>query len=273
MTDVVVIDSGGANLASLGYALARLGVDSTVSTDPARIRRASHVLLPGVGSAHDAMARLDASGLTKVIPLLTQPLLGICLGMQLLFQASAESAADRDTTPGLGVIDGKVERLTGAPDRPVPHMGWNQLDPCARIPCSQASHRLRVFRAQLRSTGHRCNACCHRLWPAVCTSRAAWKLSRRAISPERSATVGARLLANFLGHPGGSPMLLIPSIDCARAMRTPAQGRVRRDALRCRSCGSGQPLCGGRRTLGAHGGPGRRATASPAPAAGPRPCE
>ena len=94
MPDVVVIDSGGANLASLGFALSRLGVDSTVSADPARIRRASHVLLPGVGSAHDAMSRLASAGLTQVIPQLTQPLLGICLGMQLLFQSSAESPAD-----------------------------------------------------------------------------------------------------------------------------------------------------------------------------------
>jgi glutamine amidotransferase len=200
MTDVVVIDSGGANLASLGYALARLGVETTVSTDPARIRRASHVLLPGVGSAHDAMARLDASGLTKVIPLLTQPLLGICLGMQLLFQASAESAADRDTTPGLGVIDGKVERLTGAPDRPVPHMGWNQLDPLRTDPLLTGispsdyvyfvhSYAAPVTDATLAVTDYG--------QPFASVVR---RGNFRGVQfhPERSATVGARLLANFL---------------------------------------------------------------------------
>jgi glutamine amidotransferase len=200
MTDVVVIDSGGANLASLGYALARLGTRATVSADPARIRRASHVLLPGVGSAHDAMSRLAAAGLTDVIPRLTQPLLGICLGMQLLFEASAESPADQDGTPGLGVLDGKVERLTGAPDRPVPHMGWNQLEPLRADPLLEAiaptdyvyfvhSYAAPVTDATLAVTGY------GQRFASVVR-----KDNFRGVQfhPERSATVGARLLANFL---------------------------------------------------------------------------
>ncbi len=80
MTDVVVIDSGGANLASLEFALERLGAKAEVTTSAERIRAAPRVLLPGVGAAEDAMARLNAAGLVSVIPQLTQPVLGVCLG-------------------------------------------------------------------------------------------------------------------------------------------------------------------------------------------------
>ena len=90
MSAVVIIDSGGANIASLRAALARLGADSVVTTDHGVIRAASRVLLPGVGSAHDAMARLRMAGLDRLIPQLKQPLLGICLGMQILFERSEE---------------------------------------------------------------------------------------------------------------------------------------------------------------------------------------
>lgn len=200
MADVVVIDSGGANLASLGYALARLGVDSTVSTDPARIRRASHVLLPGVGAAHDAMARLTASGLTEVIPQLTQPLLGICLGMQLLYQASAESPAHRNATPGLGVIDGKVERLAGAPDRPVPHMGWNQLEPLRPDPLMDgilpADYVYFVHSFAAPVTDDTVALTGYGQQFASVVRRGNFRGVQ--FHPERSATVGARLLANFL---------------------------------------------------------------------------
>ena len=80
------------------------------------------MLLPGVGSAHNAMARLRGTGLDKLIPTLKQPLLGICLGMQILFETSEEGPAN-----GLAVIPGNVARLQFAPGLPVPHMGWNQL--------------------------------------------------------------------------------------------------------------------------------------------------
>src|SRR5687767_236838 len=122
MTAVVIIDSGGANITSLRVALGRLGADSLVTSDADTIRRASRVLLPGVGSAHDAMARLRTSGLDRLIPTLKQPLLGVCLGMQILFESSEEGPAR-----GLGVIPGNVDRIKFAPGLPVPHMGWNQL--------------------------------------------------------------------------------------------------------------------------------------------------
>jgi glutamine amidotransferase len=118
----VIIENGGANLASLLFALERLDCQATPSADADTIRAASHVILPGVGAAADAMTRLRASGLDQVIPTLTQPLLGICLGMQLLYEASEEGH-----TACLGAIPGAAQRFPGAPDRPVPHMGWNQL--------------------------------------------------------------------------------------------------------------------------------------------------
>jgi glutamine amidotransferase len=122
MADVVIIHNGGANLASLQYALERLGAEAPVSSDPAEISRAKRVILPGVGSATDAMRRLHSTGIADVLPKLTQPVLGICLGMQLLFEHSEEGE-----TSCLGVLPGTVKRLEATADRPVPHMGWNQL--------------------------------------------------------------------------------------------------------------------------------------------------
>jgi len=124
--DVVVIGSCGSNLASLGFALKRLGVDAPVTEDPDRVRRATHVILPGVGAAAAGMTRLAAAGLAEVVPTLTQPVLGICLGMQLLFAGS-----DEEDTKCLGVIDARVTRFPQSSDLPVPQMGWNQLDSVA----------------------------------------------------------------------------------------------------------------------------------------------
>lgn len=119
---VVIIDNGGANTASLRFALARLETDPELTSDARTIGAATHVILPGVGAAGDAMARLRARGLDALIPRLTQPVLGICLGMQLLYQASEEGDA-----ACLGTIPGTAHRLRPARGRPVPHMGWNQI--------------------------------------------------------------------------------------------------------------------------------------------------
>jgi glutamine amidotransferase len=127
--DAVIIGSCGSNLASLGFALARLGVDAPVTEDPDRVRRATHVILPGVGAAAAGMTRLAAAGLAQVVPTLTQPVLGICLGMQLLFAGSEE-----EDTECLGVIDARVRRLPQSADLPIPQMGWNQLEPVSDSP-------------------------------------------------------------------------------------------------------------------------------------------
>ena len=116
---IAIVDSGGANIASLQFALARLGVATELTADARRIRTADRVLLPGVGTARDSMARLREHGLVEVIRRLEQPVLGICLGMQLLAAASAE-----DDVECLGVFPAVAARLEARTDRPVPNMGW-----------------------------------------------------------------------------------------------------------------------------------------------------
>lgn len=122
MDGIVIVGSGGANIASLTGALDRLGVDAVLSTDGEEIRRARAVILPGVGAAADAMRRLERHGLEAVLPALEQPVLGICLGMQLLAASSAE-----DDATCLGVIPDRAMRLNQSPALPVPHMGWNRV--------------------------------------------------------------------------------------------------------------------------------------------------
>ncbi|HEX7113613.1 MAG TPA: imidazole glycerol phosphate synthase subunit HisH [Steroidobacter sp.] len=120
---LAVIDSGGANLASLVFAVERLGISAEVTADPKVLRSASHVILPGVGAAADCMARLREADLIDTIKTLEQPLLGICVGMQLLFEFSEEG-----NVPCLGLLPGSVRRLPDKDTLPVPHMGWNQLE-------------------------------------------------------------------------------------------------------------------------------------------------
>lgn len=122
MSRAVIIDNGGANIASLRFALERLGCVPELTSDAGSIRSATHVILPGVGAAPDGMARLRARRLDRLIPALEQPVLGICLGMQLLYEASEEGNASC-----LGAIPGTVARFMPARGRPVPHMGWNRL--------------------------------------------------------------------------------------------------------------------------------------------------
>jgi glutamine amidotransferase len=192
---IAIVDSGGANLASLQYALQRLGRDSAVTADAAEIRSAAHVILPGVGAAADAMARLRLRRLDQVIPTLTQPVLGICLGMQLLLARSEEGA-----TECLGIIPGFAARIPHAQGRPVPHMGWNTLDmerSCVLLEGVNSgdyayfvhSYALAVGDATVASTGYgvRFSACVQ--WRNFCGAQ---------FHPERSAAVGARLLRNFL---------------------------------------------------------------------------
>jgi imidazole glycerol-phosphate synthase subunit HisH len=193
--DVVVVASGGANIASLRFALERLGASSELSADPARIRAASHVILPGVGAAADAMARLERSGLDRTLPALTQPVLGICLGMQLLHEASEEGGARC-----LGIIPGVARRFVEAPGRPVPHMGWNTLEvrrDCALLEgLSDADYAYFVHSYALGVSDATVASCSYGAAFSACV---AWRNFYGAqFHPERSARAGARLLENFL---------------------------------------------------------------------------
>ena len=196
MNEVVIIDSGGANLASLQYALERLGSAVRVSADPVEIAAAPRVILPGVGSAADAMRRLHARGLTECLPLLRQPVLGICLGMQLLYRRSEEGPTDC-----LGILPDTVRHLSGTADRPVPHMGWNQLCDLADDPLLEGLRAgdyvyfVHSYAAPV-SPATRARALYGTEMTAVVRHQNFWGTQ---FHPERSARCGARLLANFLG--------------------------------------------------------------------------
>ncbi len=122
---IAIIDVTGNNLTSLVNAIHRLGFDCVLTHSPEQISHASHVILPGVGSAPMAMQALQEHQLVPLIQQLQQPLLGICLGMQLLFEHSEEGGVD-----GLGLIKGNVQQLPAMTGFPVPHMGWNRLYWC-----------------------------------------------------------------------------------------------------------------------------------------------
>jgi glutamine amidotransferase len=194
-SDVVIIASGGANIASLQFALERLGANSKVSADPEQIRKATHVILPGVGAAADAMSRLRQSNLDTVIPSLQQPVLGICLGMQLLFDASAEGRANC-----LGIIPGHASRFAAAAGRPVPHMGWNTLSierPSALLEGLCQGDYAYFVHSYALSTSAATIASSHYGNPfSACVQLRNFYGAQ--FHPERSAKVGARLLQNFL---------------------------------------------------------------------------
>jgi glutamine amidotransferase len=120
---LAIVDSGGANISSVRFALERLGVRSELTADPAVIRSAERVILPGVGAASEGMKRLEAKGLVDCVRGLTQPVLGVCLGMQLLFEESEEDGGVQT----LGLIPGRVTLLPDSPGITVPHMGWNTI--------------------------------------------------------------------------------------------------------------------------------------------------
>lgn len=120
---LAIVDPGYGNLGSVAVAFERFGIAPVVTADPERIAAADKVVLPGVGAAGFAMERLRSLGIAEHLAVLTQPLLAICLGMQLLFERSEEA-----DTACLGLIPGEVRRLEPGPGRPVPHMGWSRLE-------------------------------------------------------------------------------------------------------------------------------------------------
>ncbi len=120
---LVIIDTGCANLSSVAFAFERLGVDAQISDDISAINAASRLILPGVGAAPYAMAKIREKGLYDALTMLKQPVLGICLGMQLLYETVNEGG---NTIKGLGLIPGSVTRLD-TKGLPSPHMGWNTL--------------------------------------------------------------------------------------------------------------------------------------------------
>ena len=184
MSDVAIVANGGANIASLRFALDRLGASSQLTRDPEALRHAPRVILPGVGAAADAMTRLHALGLVDAIRQLRQPVLGICLGMQLLFESSEEGS-----TTCLGLIPARVTRFADRAGLPVPHMGWNRV--------RATSPYMYFVHSYAAPTGP---------WSTATTDYGGefsamvrhGNFLGAQFHPERSSSAGRRLLANFL---------------------------------------------------------------------------
>jgi glutamine amidotransferase len=195
MTDVVLIDWGGGNIGSVRYALERVGARAVLSADADTIANAPRVILPGVGAAAPAMRRLHELGLVETIRSLEAPLLGICLGMQLLYESSEEGDVE-----GLGVLRGRIGRMPPRPGLRVPHMGWN------RLRCERASPLLdgiangewAYFVHGFAAPPSEDTLASSEYGSAFTAVAGRGRRFGAQFHPERSAATGQRLLANFL---------------------------------------------------------------------------
>ena len=191
---IAVVDSGGANISSVLHALRRLGAEPEFTSDAACIRRAERVLLPGVGAAGRAMEVLRQHGLTETIRTLEQPVLGICLGMQLLFESSEE-----DDATLLGLIPARLRRLRENAGLRVPHMGWNRVeevraDPLGGVTNGQWFYFVHSYAAPV---GDWTVGSARHGEPFSAVVRHG-NFCGAQFHPERSAAAGSRLLEAFL---------------------------------------------------------------------------
>ena len=191
---IAIVDYKMGNLRSVENALRRLGAEFIVTADAEQIRKADKVLLPGVGNAAEAMENLRAAGLVEVIRSLRRPVLGICVGMQVMCRHSEEGDVDC-----LGIFDARVKRFVPSADEKVPHMGWNSI----------GNLETKLFK-DVR--GGEMVYFVHSFYPELCpdtiaTTRhgvmfsAALKYENSygtQFHPEKSGDVGERIIANFL---------------------------------------------------------------------------
>lgn len=192
---IVMVDAGGTNLGSVQGAFERLGVRAELSHDAATIRSADRVLLPGVGAAPAGMARLKVQGLDQVVRELQQPVLGICLGMQLLFDGSDEGPTDT-----LGLLPGRLQKFAASAGLRVPHMGWNRLKILVDDPLlhglDDSAHAYYVHSYRAAVTGDCLASSSHGEPFAAAVRRGNFWGTQ--FHPERSAEVGATIFRNFL---------------------------------------------------------------------------
>ncbi|MBR5076957.1 MAG: imidazole glycerol phosphate synthase subunit HisH [Bacteroidales bacterium] len=192
---IAIIDYDAGNIRSVGNALQRLGAEYELTADSARILAADRVILPGVGNAARAMEDLRSRGLCELVRSLRRPVLGICVGMQLMCRSSEEGP-----TECLGIFDTRVRRFVETPDAKVPHMGWNAL----------GNLDGKLFRDV---PGGSYVYFVHSYYPELCpdtvaTCRHGDRLFSAALKyenfygtqfhPEKSGSVGAAILRNFL---------------------------------------------------------------------------
>ena len=202
---IVIIDTGCANLSSVRFAIERLGYDVVVSKDPAIMQQADKLFLPGVGTAKEAMANLIERHLVEEIKKLTKPVLGICLGMQMLAEGSEEVFAKEGDTSGkttidtLGLVDGFVEKMDVAPLRS-PHMGWNQITPKLDEPLFKdipAGSYFYFVHSYALPVNDNTIASCEYGSPFTAAVNKD-NFYGVQFHPERSGKVGAQLIKNFL---------------------------------------------------------------------------
>ncbi len=191
----VIVNSGCANIASVKFAFERLGANVNVSSDLQEISKADRIILPGVGTFDFAMSGLIKNQLINAIKSLSQPVLGICLGMQLYFEGSAEGV-----TQGLGLAKGMANKFLSEPNLPVPHMGWNQLENLSDDPLLKGldegsyvyfvhSYFIPLGETTLAETTYGTT------FSASVRKENFWGCQ---FHPERSSDVGATILNNFL---------------------------------------------------------------------------
>ncbi len=191
----VIVNSGCANIASVKFAFERLGANVNVSSDLQEISKADRIILPGVGTFDFAMSGLIKNQLMNAIKSLNQPVLGICLGMQLYFEGSAEGVAQ-----GLGLAKGMANKFLSEPNLPVPHMGWNQLENLSDDPLLKGldegsyvyfvhSYFIPLGETTLAETTYGTT------FSASVRKENFWGCQ---FHPERSSDVGATILNNFL---------------------------------------------------------------------------
>lgn len=200
--DLALIDAGGANLGSVMHALRRIGAAPRLVRDAAELGDPERILLPGVGAAAPSMALLRARGLDAALRASETPLLGVCVGLQLLFEGSEEGDVDC-----LGLLQGRVRKLAGGPGLRIPHMGWNTLR--FRMPASpllagidDGAHAYFVhsFAVPVEDAGDAVLADTdHGARFAAVVGRG--RRFGAQFHPERSSATGLRLLDNFLKLP------------------------------------------------------------------------
>ncbi len=200
---LAIVDYGVGNLRSVYMAFRRLGVEATVTGDAADLARAGALVLPGVGAFGDSMANLRALGLEAPLRAIIAdglPFLGICVGLQLLFEVSEELGEHR----GLGVIPGRVRRFAGG--LPVPHMGWNQIDqvqpsPLWRgLPDGSHAYFVHSFYGEPAEPGW--TAATTDYGVSFCSAVSRGNLFAIQFHPEKSQDTGETILRNFLGVAG-----------------------------------------------------------------------
>ncbi len=207
-----IVDYGMGNLRSVQKAFELLGARALVAADPAKLLQAERLVLPGVGAFADGMAHLRERGLVEMVHQFIasgRPMLGICLGMQLLFEGSQEDApSDNEPVPGLGVFAGQVVRFEGtaygAGKLKVPHMGWNRLSFPRRtplfadLPGEPAVYFVHGYYAQ--PDGEGVIAATADYGRPFCAAVARDNIVATQFHPEKSQRVGLKMLSNFAGQ-------------------------------------------------------------------------